>query len=214
MATYQQDSLICGDTYADLRAFPYTDKAMMYTFGQSTNGDGGAAWWMYSDASTGADNGMTIIRPNSIPVNTPGRWLRIPGQYNTLNNLPTNPAPTITAGVTRPLNTSFTVNAGKIAMVWYSVRCQVTNPLLVGSSSATAFLEYSVNGGANWLPLGQNGNDSNVGVTVTVQLTNGQTATLSAPTPVAGALVRIRTATTGSAAVTFVANSGIEMVFN
>lgn len=136
-----------------------------------------------------------------------GRGISITGTYpNITISLVT---PTINI-VTRTLNSNFTINASKESWASYSVTCSVTNPLLVGTSSATAYLEYSLNGGSTWLLPAQNGNSSGVGVTVTVQLTNGQTGALVASIP-ANALVRIRTATSGTASVTYV--TGTEMYY-
>lgn len=205
--------MLTADNYADLRAFPYAEKNICYCFGQTTALDGGQAMFWYSETSMEADNGTTILKPTIVPVTDPGRWKRVPGQFNALNSLPPSTPPTITTGINRALNSNFTVNATKPAVVFYSVKCQVTNPLLVGTSTATAFLEISTNGGTTWTLAGQAANESGVGITVTVQLTNGQTGILSAPIP-ANALVRIRTATTGTGAVTYIANSGVEMVFN
>lgn len=205
--------MLTADNYADLRNFPYAEKNICYCFGQTTALDGGQAMFWYSETSTETDNGTTILRPTIVPATDPGRWKRVPGYFNSLNNLPPSTPPTIATGINRTLNSNFTPNATKMVVVWYSVKCQVTNPLLVGTSTATAFLEISTNGGANWTLAGQVGNESGVGITVTVQLTNGQTGLLSAPVP-AGALVRIRTATNGTASVTYISGSGVELTFN
>lgn len=102
--------------------------------------------------------------------------------------------------VTRTTNSNYTVSSTKSSNVLYSITCTVTNPLLTGSSTATAFLEYSINSGSSWVLANQTGNSSGVGVAVAIQLTNGQTGLLGGTIP-ANALVRIRTTTTGSASV-------------
>lgn len=117
--------------------------------------------------------------------------------------------PTITQP-TRALNTNFTPSTTKAAILYYSLSTSVVNPLLLGSSTASAFLEYSIDGGTTWKGATQVGNLSSVSITVTVQITNTQTMPLSGIVP-ANALVRIRTATTGTAAVTYV--SGMEIVY-
>lgn len=111
--------------------------------------------------------------------------------------------PTITTPVSRTLNSNFTVSTTKTAIVSYSVACSATNPLLVGTSSAMAYLEYSLNGGSTWILPSQSGNSNGVGVAVAIQLTNTQTGTLTATIP-ANALVRIRTVTSGTATVTYI----------
>lgn len=108
------------------------------------------------------------------------------------------------APATRTLNSNFTVSTTKNADVFYSVTCTATNPLLVGSSSAMAYLEYSTNAGSTWVLVSQNGNTNSVALAVSVQLTNAQTGVLSGSIP-ANALVRIRTATSGTASVAYVA---------
>lgn len=139
--------------------------------------------------------------PSSTPVNlTAGRGIQITGSYPNLTISLITPTVNIVA---RSLNSNFTPNSTKEVLATYTVTCSVTNPLLVGTSTATAFLEYSINGGSSWLLPSQVGNSSGVGITVTVQLTNGQTGTLVGMIP-ANALVRIRTNTTGSGAVSYV----------
>ena len=116
--------------------------------------------------------------------------------------------PTVTVVTSKVLNSNFTISTTKPAIVSYAVTCTVTNPLLVGTSTATAYLEYSLNSGTTWLTPSQSGNSSGVGVTVAIQLTNTQTGTLTGVIP-ANALVRIRTATTGTASVSYVTGTEI-----
>jgi len=138
------------------------------------------------------------------------------GKYLTTNGTSvswqTLPSSTFTIGgvASRTLNSNFTVSSTKQAFVCYSVTCTVTNPLLVGTSTANAFLEYSTNGGSSWVTVAQQSNSSGVGVTVTVQLTNAQTGVLSGYIP-ANALVRLRSTTTGTGTVTYV--TGQETIF-
>lgn len=119
-------------------------------------------------------------------------------------------APTITNSVSRTLNTNFTVSSTKMAFVTYSVTCSATNPLLAGSSTANAFLEYSINSGANWVTVSQQSATSSVALAVAVAITQAQTAPISGWVP-ANALVRLRTTTTGTATVTYI--SGQETTF-
>lgn len=147
-----------------------------------------------------ASNVITNTAPDQTVTLTAGNGITITGTYPNFTISATAPVPSIS---TRTLNSNFTVSSTKVSFVSYTVTCSVTNPLLVGTSSATAFLEYSTNGGSTWLLPSQTGNSSGVGITVTVQLTNGQTGIVSGMIPV-NALVRIRTATSGTASVTYV----------
>lgn len=127
-------------------------------------------------------------------------------------NIPnyTSVAPTITNSVSRTLNTNFTVSSTKYANVVYSVTCQATNPLLAGNSTASAFLEYSINSGSSWTTVSTQTITSSVALAVAVAITQAQTVPLSGWIP-ANALVRIRTSTTGTGVVTY--NNGQETTF-
>lgn len=116
--------------------------------------------------------------------------------------------PTINIIASKTLNSNYTISATKQANVSYSLTCSVTNPLLAGSSTANIFLEYSTNGGSTWLLPSQNGNLSSVALAVAVAITNSQTVTVAGSIP-AGALVRLRTTTTGTASVTYVTGTEI-----
>lgn len=153
-----------------------------------------------------ASNVVTNTNPDQIIVLNSGNRILITGTYPnfTISYI----EPIINTPVTRTLNSNFTISNTKQAIVSYSVTCSVTNPLLVGTSTAMSYLEYSINSGTTWLLPAQNGNSSGVGLTVTVQLTNGQTGVLSGVIP-ANALVRLRTAITGTASVTYVTGTEI-----
>jgi hypothetical protein len=103
---------------------------------------------------------------------------------------------------TRTFNTNFTIGAAP-ANVCYTVTLTATNPLAAGTSSAMAYLEYSTNAGTTWQTVSQTGMSSAAGVTVTVALTQGQTGVLYGLIP-ANAIVRIRTAVSGTTTTTFV----------
>lgn len=108
--------------------------------------------------------------------------------------------PWTTNTVTRAVNTNYTVSATKESEVLYGITCSVTNPLLAGSSTANVFLEFSTNGGSTWQPATDIGNASTVGVAVAIAITNGQKGLIGGKIP-AGATVRLRTTTTGTASV-------------
>lgn len=151
---------------------------------------------------------ITNSAPDQTVTLTAGNGIVITGTYPnfTISLAP----PTINNTPNRSVNSNFTISSTKPATVFYSITCTVTNPLLVGTSAGTAFLEYSIDGGTNWVGGNRTGNSSSVGVTVTVQLTNGQTTMLGGIVPT-NALVRIRTTTSGTATVISV--SGQEVVY-
>jgi len=146
------------------------------------------------------DGSLATYSPDQTVTLTAGAGITVTGTY---------PNFTISAyqasiyTPSRTVNSNYTVSATKQATLTYSVTCSVTNPLLVGSSTATVYLEYSINAGSTWVAASQVGNSSAVGITVTIAITNGQTGVLSGTVP-ANALVRIRTATTGTASVSIV----------
>lgn len=119
------------------------------------------------------------------------------------------PAPTISTA-SRSLNSNFTISATKNAFVTYTVTCSATNPLLVGSSTASVFLEYSTNSGSSWVTVSQQSATSSVALAVTVALTQSQTNIVSGYIP-ANALVRLRSTTSGTASVTYI--TGQEVTF-
>jgi len=118
-------------------------------------------------------------------------------------------SPTINNSPGRSFNSNYTISTTGWSIAIYSVSCTATNPLLIGSSTADIFLEYSMNGVA-WQGAIAVGNSNSVGLTVSVQLTDGQKGTIVGVIP-KGALVRLRTAITGSASVTY--NGGQESSF-
>lgn len=105
--------------------------------------------------------------------------------------------------VARTLNSNYTISTTRDANVSYSVSLSVTNPLLAGASTASAFLEYSTDGGTNWITVSQAVNSSSVALTVTVAITQPNTSVISGIIP-ANALVRLRTTTAGTASVSYV----------
>lgn len=183
------------------------NETMIVCGGLSTFDDGGGGFFKF------------LTNPSPVPavdgVNVfAGDLAYLPNcRFIRMKPFATGFSPTVVNAVNRALNSAFTVSITKAAAVYYSLKCTVTNPLLAGSSTANAFLEFSTNGGTTWTLAGQIGNESTVGLAVSIQLTNGQTSVISGAIP-AGAQVRIRTTTTGTATVTYVANSGSEIIFN
>jgi len=63
------------DSIASLRALPVPSrKTVVYVEGYYTPNDGGGSAFLWVPSSTNADNGGTVIQPNSLPAN--GRWER------------------------------------------------------------------------------------------------------------------------------------------
>ncbi len=113
---------------------------------------------------------------------------------NTATGLPT----TLTKSTpTRSLGTTgWTPHVSKGSLVYYTVTCTSTNPLLAGTSSSNFVLEYY--NGSTWLPIQNTGNSNGVTLAVAVALTNGQTGVLSAYVN-AGEQIRIQVTNTGTA---------------
>lgn len=97
---------------------------------------------------------------------------------------------------TRALGTAFQPNATKATLVSYSARTQVTNPLLVGTSTATVTLLSDANNPPTTERCRVTA-ESAVGVTVTLALTTSNTAPLTYIVP-AGHYVRLVSTVTGT----------------
>lgn len=153
-------------------------------------------------------NAINNTAPDQTVTLTAGNGISITGTYPNFTIAVVQP--TINNAPGRSLNSNFTVSTTKAAIIYYSLTTTVTNPLLSGNSSASAFLEYSTDGGSTWKSATQIGNLSSVSLTVTLQITNTQTSIVGGIVP-ANALCRIRTTTSGTASVTYV--SGLEIVY-
>lgn len=146
-----------------------------------------------------ASNVVTNTAPDQTVTITGGSGIQVTGTYP--NFVITNTyKPTVNIAPGRSLNSNFTPSASRPTLGIYTVTCSTTNPLLVGTSSATVTAEYSTNGGGSWNPISLNGSSNGVGITVTVALTVGQISTLVVPIT-EGWLVRLRTSTSGTANV-------------
>jgi hypothetical protein len=128
------------------------------------------------------------------------------GVFNIPNYSYTPPSRIFNNNVARTLNSNYTISTTRDASVTYSISLSVTNPLVAGSSTASAFLEYSTNAGSSWITVSQAINTSSVGVAVAIAITQPNTFVLSGNTP-ANALVRIRTTTSGTASATYTLGS-------
>lgn len=153
-------------------------------------------------------NAINNTAPDQTVTLTAGNGIAITGTYPNFTIAVVQP--TINNSPGRSLNSNFTISTTKAAIAVYSVTAQVTNPLLAGTSAGTINLEYSTNAGSTWQGALQVGNSSNVGITVTVQLTNAQTTQVIGIIP-ANALVRLRTTTSGTSTITYV--GGQEIVY-
>lgn len=145
------------------------------------------------------DGSLGNYSPDQVVTLTAGNRISITGTYPNYTISYIEPIPVV---VTRAFNSNFTISS-KQAFVSYSVTCNVTNPLLAGSSTADLYLEYSTNAGSTWSLPSRNGNLSSVALAVAIAITNGQTVTVCGFIP-ANALVRLRSATTGSASLTYI----------
>lgn len=151
-------------------------------------------------------NSGTGVIANASPdqtVTLTGSGITVTGTYPNFTLTASSLSPTVTDNVSRTLNSNFTISTTQWADVSYSITCSVTNPLLAGSSTATAFLEYSTDGGTNWITVSQTGNSSSVGVAVAISITNAQTTILTGVFP-PNSLQRIRSVVTGTGSVTYV----------
>lgn len=161
-----------------------------------------------NSAGTGINyNSTTGVITNSAPDQTvtltAGTGISVTGTYPNFTVGSTVSTPTINSGVVRTLNSNYTISSTQMATVYYTVNLSVTNPLLLGTSTATAFLEYSTNGGSTWTTANQVNNSSGVALTVSVAITTGNNIVLTGVIP-ANALTRIRTTTSGTSSVTYV----------
>lgn len=148
--------------------------------------------------------GYTPVNPNG----SSSQYIAGDGTKVTFPTIPVIPSRVFNNGVSRSTNSNYTISSTRDASVSYSVTLSVTNPLLAGSSTATAFLEYSTNAGSSWVTVSQTGNSSAVGIAVAIAITNTQTTLLTGVIPT-NALVRIRTVTAGTASVTYITGQEI-----
>lgn len=161
-----------------------------------------------------AGSGVSIINNvvsntsmNQTVTLTDGNGISITGTYPNFTIAVVQPTITFP---TRTLNSSYTVSSTKPAICIYTITASVTNPLLSGTSSATATLKYSTDGGSTWKTASSLSNSSAVSLSVTVQITNGQNGTIVGIVP-ANALTEIFTTTSGTGSLTYV--SGEEIVY-
>lgn len=110
---------------------------------------------------------------------------------------------------TRSLNTTFQPNATKAVLVSYTVKTQVTNPLLVGTSTCTVtlFSDSATNPTTERCRVEAT---SGVGVTVTIALTTSNTATLTYLVP-AGDRVRLVSNVVGTGVATLVSQAEVTL---
>jgi len=182
---------------SSLRGYLGGNNQVCSVYGVAAFGDMTPELWRWSDVSTATDNGTTVLKPDVFLTTDPGRWLFV-------YKLPTGetPFPTINFSPGRVVNTSYQNTGTRPMLAVYSVNASVTNPLLAGSSSVTVYGEISQNG-TTWTTPTQNGNTSSVGLSVTIQITNGQTGNIVFPVPV-GYYFRVRTVTTGTASASII----------
>jgi len=73
--TVNAGSQVVANNVTDLRAADPTSSISAFLNGNAVANDGLQASYYFDAASTAADNGFTIIKPNSIDSLDPGRWL-------------------------------------------------------------------------------------------------------------------------------------------
>lgn len=115
---------------------------------------------------------------------------------------PAGPASVTPSTTTRTLGTVFQLHATKPVFVSYSVKTQVTNPLLAGASTATVVLLSD----ANNPPTTERARDeavSSVGLAVSLALTTSNTAPLAYIVP-AGHFVRLVSTVVGTGSTSIV----------
>lgn len=154
--------------------------------------------------ATGSTNAGAIATANTnIAANTASITSLQSALDGKLNNAFTVSTPT------RTLNSNFTPNATKAVLCIYSVKTQVTNPLLVGTSTATVQL-LSDTATTPTTERARAEASSGVGITVTVALTTSNTATLTYLCP-AGHKVRLASTTSGTGSVSIVSQTEIAL---
>lgn len=151
---------------------------------------------------------ITNTSPDQVVSLNSGTGISVTGTYPSFTVSSSVAAPTINNSVSRTFNSNYTVSSTRMSIVNYSVSISVTNPLLAGNSTASVFLEYSTNSGSTWITASQVSNTSGVGLAVAVAITNSQGSVLTGYIP-ANALVRLRTTTSGTASVTYVAGQEV-----
>lgn len=167
-----------------------------------TSGLAGKQATLVSGTNIKTVGGTSLLGSGDVPfpAYTAGTGISIAS--NVITNTAPDYIPTAVSA-TRSLNSNFTINTTKQATVAYTVSLSVTNPLVVGSSVAAVYLEYSTNGGSSWISVSDGLINSAVGVTVTVAITSTQSQIVSGTIP-ANALVRLRSTTSGTASVVYV----------
>lgn len=105
----------------------------------------------------------------------------------------------------RSLNTTFQPSATKAVLTSYSIQLSVTNPLLVGTSSAQVQL-LSDSSNPPTTVRATAGISSGVGITVTLALTTGNTIPVTYIVP-AGHYVRLVSTTTGTGSASIAAQA-------
>lgn len=117
---------------------------------------------------------------------------------------------------TRQFGTVFQPHSTKAVLCLYSVKTEVKNPLLMGTSTCTVKLlsdKRPTDAASNWAPTTERCRgeaSSGVGLTVTIQMTTSNTAVLAYLCP-AGDHVLLTQAVVGTGAATIVAQTEIAL---
>lgn len=121
-------------------------------------------------------------------------------------NATITPTPTVS---TRTLNSTFQPNTTKHTLCIYTIKTSTTNPLLVGTSTASVVL-FSDAATTPTIERCRVEASSGVGLTVTVALTTSNTAVLTYMVP-AGHYVKLTSTITGTGTATIVSQTEITL---
>lgn len=175
----------------------------------TTVSEGSNLYYTTTRCTTDARTGISLTTTGSsgaATYNSSTGVLNIP-QYTSTGTTPavTTPAPSRSLSNAAGSTNQFTISTTKVAWASYSVNVS-WNVLALVATSGQAFLEYSTDGGTNWVIANQCGRSS----TLSVATTGSDDLNVCGFIP-ANALVRIRPATT-NATVTLVRVQ--ETIFN
>lgn len=189
-------NFISEDLRGSLRGYPagaFSTNQPILIRGVSVIGDTLPEVWAYDAASTATDDGVTVLKPNSLTITDPGRYLR---QFvinapltRTFNNAPGRALVSV-----NNVANGFQISSSKDTSVNYSVSIS-TSVSLSGNSSGYAVLEIcstnSVTPG-DWAEIARTASGQSGSLVVGLVLNQTGGGNLSGMVP-AGYYARIRT---------------------